>query len=228
VKVPVAVLMPYGGPVDQWRAQAFGYVLGWYAKHHPEWPIHVGRSDPATWSKGAAVADAFTRSDADVLVVADADSIVAPEALCGAVAAAKVHGWAMPHRFVYRLSTVATSEVYEGRPPSTEMELDRPLYRGVKAGGIVCLRHDVYETVGGIDPRFEGWGGEDRSLEIALNTLVCRIPYGHGDLFHLWHPHPAPDLRGSPASEALVMRYREAHGDRAAIRALIEEFRCLI
>lgn len=221
----VDVLIPYGGPFDTWRGRALEYVIGWYERHHPTWQIIIGRAaDP--WSKGAAVADAYRLSDADMIVIADADSFVAPDALVGAVAAATAFGWGMPHRFVYRQSKASTEAIYAGAAPS-ETDLDRPLYRGVKAGGIVALTRRTYDTVGGIDPRFEGWGGEDRSLELALNTLVCRVPYGTDPFWHLWHPHPAPNLRGSPAAEELVGRYREVNGNPRAMLALIEEHRCL-
>lgn len=225
---PVDVLIPYGGPVDRWRAQALGYVGGWYARHHPEWRVIVGRCEEP-WSKGAALADAYRQATADLLVLADADSFVDPAALEGACLAALETGWAMPHRFVYRQSQEHTERIYLGWAASLEpVHLDRPMYRGVKAGGILAITRRAYDTVGGIDPRFEGWGGEDRSLELALNTLVGRVPFGPAPFFHLWHPHPAPSLRGSPEAEALVMRYREVNGNRRAMAALIEEHRCLI
>lgn len=213
------MLIPFGGHECVWRQRALHHVHNHYQQHHPTWTVHIGEvHDP--WSKGEALEHAYAATTAEMLVLADADSIVAPEHLCAAVQAATVDGWAMPHAMVYRLSQEATEAVYAGAPPRLD-RLVRGAYRGVKGGGIVAITRTAYRTVGGIDPRFYGWGGEDVSLAYALNALVgggARLP---GDLIHLWHPHPAPDLRGSEASEELVARYREARANPDAMRALI-------
>lgn len=215
-----AVLIPHGG-ICPYRARALAWVVQHYQRHHP-WPIHIGTSDEP-WSKGAAVADALIQTDADMLVIADADSFVTPEHVTTAVQAAAEHGWAMPHWKVYRLSERATEQVYAGGPPS-RTDLYRGAYAGVMGGGIVAIRRDVYELVGGIDPRFCGWGGEDVSLARALIVMHGKPARMAGDLFHLYHPHPAPNLRGSEASEVLVARYKAAV-TRPQMQALIDERR---
>lgn len=217
----VAVLIPTGGATCEWRDRALAYVVDHYRRNHPAWEIHLGHHDEP-WSKGAAIADALERTDARMLVLADADSFVAPEHLAAAVEAATRDGWAMPHAMVHRLSQRATERLYAGGPLDLD-DLARGAYRGVKGGGIVAITRTAYDTVGGIDPRFVGWGGEDLALNWALTALVnggARVP---GDLVHLWHPHPAPDLRGSEASEALLARYTAARKDPAAMRAILAE-----
>jgi hypothetical protein len=105
-------------------------------------------------------------------------------------------------------------------------------YVGPMGGGIVVLRRDDYEAVGGIDPRFRGWGGEDISFGWALSVLVG---VGHrldGDLWHLYHPHAAARFngevpRGSDAAEQLAGRYKAAR-TRAEMLELTEEGRCLL
>lgn len=68
-------------------------------------------------------------------------------------------------------------------------------------------------------------GQEDESWAIALATLAGPPWRGEADLIHLWHP---PERRmsrrkGSPESWALYHRYREAAGDRAAMKELLKE-----
>lgn len=208
----VSILVPTGGLACEWRDRARRWVIGHYAVEFPGWELIVATSGEP-WAKGRAVHDAYRRSSGSVLVIADADSFVAPQALRAAVAGAvdpTWNGWAMPHGMVHRLNQQATEAVYAGQPPDPR-KLARPAYHGVKGGGIVAIRREIYELVGGIDPRFEGWGGEDVSLAMALMKLTGR-PWRRSmaDLWHLWHPHPAPDLRGSVESEALVARYKAA------------------
>lgn len=217
----IALLIPVGGDHCPHRQAAASYVIGRYHRLHPTWELHVGHT-AEPWSKGAALADALARTDAQMIVLADADSFVDPEPLEQAVSQAWDDGWAMPHWMVHRLTEQATADVYAGAPPRRD-RLVRGSYVGVKGGGIVAVRRDVYERVGGVDPRFEGWGGEDVSFARALIALHGKPARMGADLWHLWHPHPAPDLRGSEASEELVARYRDAANHPNAMRALIAE-----
>lgn len=217
----VAVLIPAGGEPCEHRARAAAYVIEHYRTHHPRWDLIVGHTGQP-WSKGAALADAYRQTSADMIVLADADSFVDPTILEHTVDQALDDGWAMPHWMVYRLDEQGTADVYAGLPPRPD-RLVRGAYAGVKGGGIVAVRRDVYELVDGIDPRFQGWGGEDVSFARALIALHGKPARFAAELWHLWHPHPAPDLRGSEASEALVARYRDAANDPAAMRALIAE-----
>lgn len=214
----VAVLMPTG-ITDDWRAKARTYVERWYGQHFPEATIVHG-SCSGEWSKGAAIADAFERagSGAQVLVLADADSFLAnPETLRTAVDLVRSGSaeWITPHTTVYRLRDSETARLHAVPAATPRLGATcRPLYTGPAGGGITVISRTAFATVGGIDPRFQGWGGEDLALGWALETLVGPGARLGGRLVHLWHPHPAPNLRGSPASEALVDRYRRARGVR--------------
>lgn len=216
-----AILVPYADQGCEWRRRAWEYVQAHYATNHPDWPVIVG-SCGGPWSKGAALADAFARCDADLLVIADADSFVDPDVLRKAAARAEQFGWCVPHGQVKRLSQEATEAVYAGGS-HRRGRLVRRTYHGPSGGGIVVLTREAWETVGGVDERYEGWGGEDVSFGWALHALVGAGSRIGAPLYHLWHPHPAPNLRGSPVSEALVAQYRAARRDPEHMRALVEE-----
>lgn len=217
----VAVLLPYRAAGCEWRQRARLRIGAHYALEHPAWPVVEGSCD-GEWSKGLAVADALTRTDADTLVIADADVWVAPEALREAVAAAETHGWAIPHLKVHRLDQRSTGQFYADtwRPA-----YDRPPYRGVSGGGMVVLTRAAYEACP-LDPRFVGWGGEDVAWGWALDRVHGPAWRGTADLWHLWHPTARVGHVGSPESKALLMRWRFAtrrHGDQLA--AMIDEAR---
>lgn len=222
----VSVLVPYTSP-DEHRARARTYVLDWYARHHPGWEIIEGIC-AGDWSKGEALADAAARATHDVFVLADADSLVPPDILHDAVR--RVAGgasWVMPHRRVYRFDRAATEAVYGGAEPAANPAWckDRPPYGGVVGGGITVLSRATWDTVGGIDPRFVGWGGEDIAFGWALETLCGPGVHLGSPLFHLWHrqEHQGEHRRGSPDAEALAARYRHARGRPDAMRVLVAE-----
>jgi len=221
--VGVSVVIPYASD-DPARQAARRYVLDWYAGHHPGWEVIEGDC-LGDWSKGAALAEAVGRASHDILVVADADSVVPADVLAQAV---RVIGagarWVMPHRTVFRLSEAHTAAVYAGAEPQRRDTCRAP-YTGVTGGGITVLTRDAWRTVGGIDPRFVGWGGEDMAFGWALETLCGLGVHLTGPLFHLWHRHEAKGdrRRGCPESEALAGRYRAARNRPDLMRALVAE-----
>jgi hypothetical protein len=221
--VGVSIVMPYTSD-DEHRQAARRYVLHWYAQHHPTWELVEGEC-PGKWSKGRALAAAVTQATHDILVLADADSIVPGDTLDEAARLVDAGAaWVMPHRKVYRLSQAHTERVYAGADP-VPRDTCRPPYNGVTGGGIVVLSRATWDTVGGIDPRFLQWGGEDISFGWALETLCGPGVHLRAPLYHLWHKQEAQGdhQRGSPESEALAGRYRDARNRPDLMRALIDE-----
>lgn len=217
----VSVLVPYTSG-DMWRERAWAFVKAKYESEHPDWELIEGSCE-GEWSKGAAVADAFDRASGDVVIVADADSYTDADTMRNAVAqTGDQHQWIVPHLKVFRLSIAGTRRVYRGDPVHYGHTI-REVYAGLPGGGITVLTRSAYAYVGGIDPRFKGWGGEDISFGWALETLCGPGGRLNGDLWHLWHPHAAPSLHGSPEAEALAGRYRDARLQPVAMRALIKE-----
>lgn len=223
----VTVLVPYGGECE-WRERARVWTVDRYRRLHPDWELIEGRcAEP--WSKGTAVHNAFRQATGNVLVIADADSFVASDPLQRCVAAVEATGgWAMPHDQVHRLDRYHTEKVYAGwsiPPKLTWQQLARPAYPGVIGGGIVVLSRAAYLTVNGIDPRFQGWGGEDVCFGRALLALVGLPHRPRAPLYHLWHPHALGDqadtLRGSEESEALVAEYTPAWRSPILMREVV-------
>lgn len=213
---------------DPYRARALDYVRSWWAQHHPRLPVHLGEAPPGPWSKGAAagagVAEAL-RAGAQALVIADGDSFTRDPATITRALEALDDGksWVVPHGPVHRLRQDETDRVLDD--PTLRPRLGRvcrPVYEGPAGGGITVLTVDAWQEVDGIDPRFEGWGGEDIAFGYCLEALVHPVHRLGDQLVHLWHPHPAPDLRGSPASEELVARYNAARGYPRRLRAVLD------
>jgi len=215
----VAVVIPWRDGCPH-RRDALRWVTGRWAAEHPAWPVVIGTCPDGPWVKAAAVTDAMTHTSAEVVVVTDAD--VWCDGIPAAVNAADSHGWAVPHLLVHRLDRDATNALTAGLGDTGGR--DQHPYAGYEGGGIVVLRRDAWQEAP-LDPRFTGWGQEDEAWAIALRTLVGPPWRGTHDLIHLWHP-PQDRLNravGSRDSIRLLRRYVDAHGDRAAMSALIEE-----
>jgi hypothetical protein len=220
----VSVLVPWR-PDGGHRDRAWKWVRQQYAARFPQWEIVEGWPPQGPWNKALAVADALRRSQGDILVIADADCWT--DGIGQAVTAVRAgSGWAVPHGKVRRLTEAATAAVIAGTPPTDALGgLAKQPYRGVEGGGLVVLPRHLYERVP-LDPRFHGWGSEDRSWGYALTALAGRPWRGVAPLVHLWH-EPAPRINGYVGSRdgrALEVRYEYALKDGpAAMRALVGE-----
>lgn len=194
-----------------------------------DWEIVTSDKLGSPWSKGTALHDAVERASHDEIVLADADILIAPDALTQAVKMLRFAGWVVPHRKVYRLTEEITRQVIDGevgepRPTPPQWVVRRP-YVGPRAGGILMITREAWEVSGGMDPRFRGWGGEDISFAKALHTLVGPCHRLAAPAWHLWHRNQAVTAgrRGSPANERLAGRYKDAHKDPERMAALIKE-----
>lgn len=221
----VSVVVAYE-PNTPERERNWTFIRDRLERLYPSWEIITHPGDGrATFSKGSALNPAVASASGEVVILHDADVLMAPEALPDAVAALLPASWVIPHGYVYRLNERATRRLIEGGEPGARDLVMAP-FRGPAGGGISVLRRSDYV---GIDEGFEGWGGEDISFARAMDTLVgphTRLDY---PLRHLWHRPMVRRTRkrASFANEELANRYLAANGDPEAMAALLEEARCL-
>lgn len=209
----VGVIVPLDANLPEDRRTLWSFVKNHYSTHHPDWPVVEGVTSEALWCKGDAIAKALAQTTADILVIADADCIVPPEALAWAVdAVEKGAPWAVPHHLVHRLSEAVTRNYLSGVPlslPLNPKEYSRPPYAGYPGGGILVVRRRIYEAVGGIPLGFKGWGSEDQCLALLLDTLAGEHVRGTADLIHLYHA-PQPTRKTPEANSRLFRKIKAA------------------
>lgn len=223
----VEVIIPWSHAATYDRHRAFDHVHDWYREH--DYSVRTNPCPVDPWAKGAAVDAAVKLSPARVLVIADADVLVPVEALQRSVLAVTCGAaWSQPHGEVFRLSQDTTARVYTEALPGRPRWLPRRAlanrqHTGPHGGGIVVLTRDAYDTVGGIDPRFVGWGGEDISFARALDTLVGPCLRFDAPMWHFWHERQErrPGNRASSETEQLANAYLAACGHRDRMRALV-------
>lgn len=216
----VEVIIPFSGR-DPDRLLALDYI-----SERMPYPMTVSMLHDNAWVKALAVWPAVKRSEADIIVIHDAD-VWAQDGLQEAVqAVADGHPWSQPHEMVHRLSEGGTQNVLAGASWSNQT-LSQPAYRASTrcgAGGIMIARRETLLDII-LDPRFIGWGQEDVSHDMALTTLAGSPWRGRSKLVHLWHTPQARMSRkaGSQASWDLYSRYCAALNKRDRMLSLIAE-----
>lgn len=203
----VAVIVPWrGGCPDRAAAWAWVQEQWWKAGYDPI----LGEHTTGPWCKAAAIEAGLAQTNADVLVLADADVWTAGvhEAIRQVREGAP---WAVPHGLVYRLTEDATTQVLHGARPHPHMPLTHPVYTGWAGGGITVIQRALY-TEAPIDRRFVGWGGEDEAAASAWMTLAGGPWRGADPLWHLYHPPQERVSRrwGSENAQHLATRYASA------------------
>ena len=258
----ISVLVPFNG--DQDRQVVWRWLRRYWEYHLPGIEIIMGHDrrherDGAVFSKTCAINDAFRRCTGDVIVIADADCYIDTHVIahCAkrlrAARAAKAHTWFVPYRHIYRLTKHATNRLIRSNPrkplrfstppPSHDIESTQGSAHGHRFGAmIVVLPREAFVLVGGMDPRFRGWGGEDASFVRLVDTLWGKHTNTPNDVLHCWHPkkiEPGTWLdptgksweirewagQGKRPNDWLSKRYQAASGDPVKMRALIEEDR---
>jgi hypothetical protein len=222
---PVEVVLPWrGGCLN--RQTALEFLVARYSTAHPNWKVTVAseQNRAGAWIKARAVNPSIEASNAEVIVVADAD--VWTDGLGEAVQQIEAGApWAVPHNLVHRLTEAGTKAVLNGDDWRDQPLAQRP-YAGFIGGGVVVARREVFEAVP-LDMRFKGWGQEDEAHGAALCALYGALWRGSADLIHLWHPPQARESRrkGSRASWALRQRYWKARTNPDQMLVLVEEGR---
>jgi hypothetical protein len=218
--VKVVVGMPWRPQPG--RTAAHDYVRDWWEQHFPYFEVVEVDTAHEPYNLAAArnlAVHAAEKRRADVVVITDADTVVATAAtidrcVYAAYRDGRMH---MPFRTYRYLTEAETADLYAGRsgPPTTGI--------GNANGGVHVVRPDAYWRAGGSDERFSGWGGDDDQL-VAATTSLIGLRRHPGLAFSLWHPAVRDIGSERHRSNAdLARRYWRAIRNPVAMRALIDE-----
>jgi hypothetical protein len=245
----VSLLVPFRADTED-REDIWEWLADYYAYHLPAARIIVGTDHGVPFSKASALNDAYSRTEDDVVVLLDADGYAdwrVIEHCAHRIREARLIGrrsWYVPYRRLVRLTRAATLELLDSDPRhhwrkpewfEVANAGDDGCYEGTDQGHhygavIMVMPTEAYAEVGGMDLRFRGWGSEDISFLLALDTLYARhrtldttmVTASHvtlGEKHHRrWVGQERADVNGR-----LGQRYSEAWGDPVRMRRLVDE-----
>ncbi len=177
-------------------------------------------------ARNAAVAELTGNvPDWDVAVLSDADVMLADaDQLHTAVNVARQTGRLVyAHTWQATLGRDATERVLAGEDPATlprdDAEWEQQTYSGVYA-----VPRPLWDTLGGFDERFTGWGCEDMAFMLGAKVFGGRVARTTGTVYHLHHDRPREEREGQPyypANHALFERYQAASKSATAMREVL-------
>lgn len=244
----VSILVPFRENNDPQRTKTWKWLEQFYSNSGYGFEIIVGTDDGLPFSKTSAVNNAASRAKGKVFVVMDADCYTDPEVIirCAKVIVlAEKEGrqlWFVPYLKLYRLTEEATTTIINADPvtgysipsqiPSGWIEPGNTDQYGHKYGAMLLMMSaKAFWTVGGMDPRFRGWGSEDLSFMISLDTLYGLHETVDNPIYHMWHARPGANTifrrwdgqRTLNINVRLGQRYGLAKGEPTFMKVLVEE-----
>lgn len=243
----ISIIVPFRDNGEH-RTRVWNWLKEYWATNLPNAEIIVGTDDGFPFSKSVAVNAAAKQARGKIFAILDADAYMDADRLktvCDQLITDTNNGkqtWAMPYERIYYLKREATEVLLDldptapywlSSPPSKWwIEQENPLYGHPFGAMAMIMPRQAFQTVGGMDPRFRGWGSEDVSLLHALDTLWGLHTVADNDLAHMWHERPGktaatrkwvgqPDF--GPINSRLGFRYNQANGEPGWMRALVNE-----
>lgn len=213
------------------REDNLRFIAARLAHFHPGYEILV-RGDgckEGPFNKSRAINRLVLEAKTDILFIHDADVIIAAQTLdlCRHLLSTGLD-YVRAFRYVYRLTPEYTRELLNS-PPSTLLRLHPKIYSKASSnapGGLFCLTRRMWDTIGGFDERFEGWGGEDSTFRKCLWLLSPRTRKLGGPLYHLWHNNDPERMSGSnpqyQQNKRLWLRY-QACKSVSSLRPILRE-----
>lgn len=242
----ISLLVPFRAE-DAERQEIWDWLRAYWSYELRGAEVVMGRSDQRPFSKTQAVNDAARRARGDTFVILDADCYIDGEVIqrcADRIYRSERDGyplWFIPYRHIYRLTPAATDRIKASDPrhplrfpsPPALADVESTLGSGFghRFGALIqVMSRGAFKTVGGMDTRFAGWGGEDIAFVRALDTLYGPHKTTDNDVLHLWHAKIGKNFkdrkwvgqRYPQANDALAMRYHHATGKPVAMRALVD------
>lgn len=136
-------------------------------------PAYNNRAERAPFSVSRALNDAAKHARGDVFLLFGADHVPDPALLTWARGRVAHHPWVRLHDHVLYASEAATQLMLHERRLFTESA--DWTHHSAPCPGVLALTRTAFETAGGMDERFQGWGYEDTEF---LSRMIKLVPGG--------------------------------------------------
>ncbi|WP_053362690.1 galactosyltransferase-related protein [Bacillus sp. FJAT-27251] len=224
----LSILMPYR-PDNGPRDRAFSWVKEFYNKMLPESEICISDCSTPLFSRAEAINNSAKQATGDIFIIVDADIFLDPYIVNKSVHLLNEHAWIIPYSRVKHISKKSTKALLNTEPSwpaQIQFEVSKSADAAARnfVGGINIIPRKTFETVGGFDERFLGYGAEDDAFGHSVNTLCGPYLRLDTDIFHLWHPRVR--TKTNPhyhANCALLKRYVQAGKSKKKMLNIINE-----
>lgn len=222
----ISALIPYKSDHGGIRDKNLYYIKKRYETLMLDVELIIGEDDGKLFNRSRAVNRAAFKATGDLFMVSDGDIFFGTKLIDKIIQIAALHPWIIPFSRGFKLSQKASEEVIRDgtiKLPACLNQIEVECNCNFYGAFINVMSREAYETVGGMDERFKGWGGEEEAFVRALDTLVGKHFRMNETIFHLWHPQAESNHSFRHQNDELKNRYIQAVDDAEAMKELIAE-----
>ncbi len=205
----VSLIVPFRHDDWGYRENNWWTCWRWWNTHGPK-DIEICVSDDdgeEPFNRSRARNKAIEQSHGDILVIADADTLVDHVGLTKAIE--KVGDgkapWVIPYNWYYNMSKEYTDLLNASEKPGAPDPKAKEFsfeHKILSWAGILVVPRTAALSIGGYDERFEGWGHEDVAFRIKLDAEWGHPRRTDGNAYHYWHPINKKETFNSPSELA--------------------------
>lgn len=184
------------------RNRNLGFILKWWHHFRPDAKIivveqktetdlthlpfveHIKLKHDHGYSRSMGFNEGIKTCDDGIHVLADNDCILHPDVMKNIEKDMEGTDYFIPYHWCHNLSEQETQGLCSGQLPYGHVKGSPRGHQN--EGGIVMIKDEAYEKVGGFDPGFIGWGCEDSAFRVKCQKLV-KMTRGKGVMHHLNH-----------------------------------------
>jgi hypothetical protein len=143
-------------------------------------------SPDALFNRSSALNAGARAAQGDILVLHDGDFVV-PSDYASEIEKTVSDGYKVVNlkRFVAYLDQETTARIFESRSIPQRLTPEE-LVANLCGGGSVAIEKEAFWSIGGMDPAFVGWGGEDEEFWDRCFELKV-WDWAYMPVLHLWH-----------------------------------------
>lgn len=191
----MSILVSYR-PDGKARQENWEWLREYWKYEMPGAQVCVADDGGVPFSRAASLNLAFEQAQGDILWIADADFMMRGPALHATAdlmrrnRAMGVKCWYYGSNALYRTKKKTRDKIIRSDPANPyhwSANVDDTHRTEAPASDLVLTR-ECFESVGGYDPRFRGWCGEEFAMTTVLRTLWGPGHRLGAPLIHLWHP----------------------------------------
>lgn len=207
------------------RDRTWAWVKAWWERELPELPIFEGYHGEGLFNRSTACNRAAALAgNWDVAVLIDADVICDAAQVREAIELAtdERNRLVLPFTRRHNLSERGSNRIMAGDQGSWRRYVAKTYTQ--MCSSVVVIPRPLWDTIGGFDEQFAGWGFEDTAFACAAETFGTTLHKLEGECWHLYHPTAPEGRRDSPSYQANRARrelYSTSLGDQQAIRSLM-------
>ena len=223
----VSVVVPFRGDGGR-RDELWAFCKAWWVSHFPEFELIESDNGDEPFSRGGSRNAGAERSSGDILIFADADTLVAHVEEAVKIAEGGMWCLAYAESQYLALTEEATLALLKTDPTGQLREPTREECREhlTSYGGVQAMPREAFFRAGMYCKQFRGFGGEDVAFMFAMDTLWSPHVRASGWAIAPKHPHPEEERFQSPywpANDALCKRFEAAYRNPSAMRHLVDE-----